>query len=222
MRRLRSPGVLPALFALLVAASPALARALPRVIGLPARPLVAGEQLTLRWSDVGPEVEELELLLSVDGGRHWTIRVSPSSDPARGGWRWRVPDLPTSHARLCVRYGCEGGERLGEPSEEFRIASRALDDATPACEPAPDVGVHEAGWWEPAGRARAAAPARQLAGPRLTPRAPRDADAEPDQPSADGVEHGMPARALTSARAHLPPASPPSDHFPTWTRPRRE
>src|SRR5438046_691846 len=61
-------------------------------IALPARELRAGEVLELRWSELPARVEEMEILLSVDGGRRYGLRVSPECDPLTGCFRWRVPN----------------------------------------------------------------------------------------------------------------------------------
>src|SRR5213592_827006 len=119
-------------------------------IALPARPLRAGEVLELRWSELPARVEEMEILLSVDGGRHYGLRVSPECDPATGRFRWRVPNLCTSAARLRLRLGAGGRELEAEPTRCFTI----VGDGDPWGE---GHVFHEPGWWpgpvEPAARA---------------------------------------------------------------------
>jgi hypothetical protein len=57
--------------------------------------------------------DEWELVLSLDGGRSFPVRVTANLDPATRRVLWRVPALPTDQARLAVRTGSDG-----EPSEE--------------------------------------------------------------------------------------------------------
>jgi hypothetical protein len=64
----------------------------------------------------------MELLLSLDGGRHFTVRVTPDLEADRGSYAWRVPPLPSGDARLAVRVNLDGREVLGGVSARFRIA----------------------------------------------------------------------------------------------------
>ena len=83
--------------------------------------LVGGQRVTVAWAGIPPDVDELELLLSVDGGERFPIRLTRSVDPAPGSVVWIVPSLATSSARLRLRFGREGREEDGEPSAPFRI-----------------------------------------------------------------------------------------------------
>jgi hypothetical protein len=68
----------------------------------------------------------MELVLSLDGGRTFPIRVTRRIDRAATGLRWSVPGLPTEHARLALRVGRDeppAQERLALVSPEFAIAS---------------------------------------------------------------------------------------------------
>ena len=107
----------------------------------------AGEAIELRWHGLPGEVEEMELLLSLDGGRSFHVRLTPELEGHTNAFRWRVPDLPTGQARLMLRIGDEEGERVGALSRVFRILH--TEGA-----PAPDVAFHEGLTWtgqEPAG-----------------------------------------------------------------------
>lgn len=106
------------LFAAL-AAHPTRAGAEPRVLDLP-RVVHVGEIIEVRWQGVPREADEMELLLSLDGGRHFDQHISPEMDPRLGVYRWRVPDLPCADARLMLRYGEEGGGRDGHGDREAR------------------------------------------------------------------------------------------------------
>lgn len=114
--------------------------------------VTAGQSVELRWSALPAEVEELELVLSLDGGRTYPVRVSPELEAREGGYRWRVPDLPAARARLMLRLGGEAGERAGALSREFRIVHAEGV-------PRPELGFHEGQLWTgldpPVGPARA-------------------------------------------------------------------
>src|SRR5690348_11056956 len=71
---------------------------------LPAQ-VCAGQEITLRWSDLPPAVDEVEVLLSLDGGRSHPIRVSSELDARSGALRWRVPDIEAEHVVLRLRMG---------------------------------------------------------------------------------------------------------------------
>jgi hypothetical protein len=101
----------------------------------------AGQIVELRWSTPPADVEELEVMLSLDGGRTYDVRISPEIDPRTKVWRWRVPNLPTSEARLRLRLGSRRGEREGQPTPPFTILG-AGD------RPIERRQVHEGRWWD--------------------------------------------------------------------------
>ncbi len=89
--------------------------------------LEAGTTVTVAWSAAAvPRIGEMELLLSLDGGRSFPVRLTRDLDPRTSAVPWRVPALPTEHARLALRSG-EGEEPEAEEihlvSGEFAIAS---------------------------------------------------------------------------------------------------
>jgi hypothetical protein len=102
--------------------------------------VTAGQSVELRWSALPADVEELEIVLSLDGGRTYHVRVTPELDAREGACRWRVPDLPAARARLMLRIGGEAGERVGALSREFRI-----EHAEGV--PRPELGFHEGQFW---------------------------------------------------------------------------
>ena len=102
--------------------------------------VTAGEWVVLRWRGLPAEVEELEIVLSLDGGGCYHVRVSPELEAREAEYRWRVPDLPTARARLMLRVGGEAGERAGAFSREFRIVH--VKGA-----PRPELGFHEGQFW---------------------------------------------------------------------------
>jgi hypothetical protein len=88
--------------------------------------LLAGTELTVRWSGAmarEKDVREMELLLSIDGGQTFGVRVTAEIDPDFSDISWRVPSLPTAHARLALRVGSgdEESEAIALVSEEFSI-----------------------------------------------------------------------------------------------------
>ena len=98
-----------------------------------------GEVVKLRWAPLPHETEEFELLLSLDGGHHF-IRLTEMQEPSLESLEWRVPNLPSGDARLCLRVGLKGKEVELELSAPFTI----LGDGD-----APIAGVtFRAGeWW---------------------------------------------------------------------------
>jgi len=112
----------------------------PRLIlpaGLEAR---AGESLEIRWSAPASVSGELEILLSLDDGRSFPLRVSPELDARAGRYVWRVPNLAARAARLRIRYESSDGERASESSESFVIAGDAS-------RPVERALVAEGEWW---------------------------------------------------------------------------
>lgn len=89
--------------------------------GLPDR-VAPGEEILLRWSDLPPAVEEVEILLSIDGGRSFPIRVSPQLEVKESGFRWRVPEVGAGQAILRLRLGTRERELEGPVSRMFRIS----------------------------------------------------------------------------------------------------
>lgn len=112
----------------LLAAAPAVALRGPRlevrVQSLPGT-LRAGETVVISWDELPGDVAEMELLLSLDDGRRFTMRISPELDGRTRSYHWRVPDLAADRARLQIRAGGARGEREGVPSAAFRIEPAA-------------------------------------------------------------------------------------------------
>jgi len=71
-----------------------------------------------------PQIDEAEIVLSLDGGRTFPMRVSPELKPCTSKYLWKVPALPTGQARLALRTGIDEwdlAERLEIVSAGFRI-----------------------------------------------------------------------------------------------------
>ena len=72
------------------------------------------------------EADEMELVLSVDGGWTFPIRLTADLSPCSSSFRWKVPALSTGRAVLAVRRGIDAepdSERVAFVSGEFRITS---------------------------------------------------------------------------------------------------
>jgi hypothetical protein len=79
------------------------------------RAVHAGELIELRWT-AADAVSELEILLSLDGGRHYTLCISPQLDPRRCAFLWRVPELGRGTLTMRIRFNRGGREIEGAPS----------------------------------------------------------------------------------------------------------
>lgn len=107
--------------------------------------VTAGETIVLELGEAPPGVTEMEILLSLDDGRTFPVRVTREIEAGEREMRWKVPAMATASARLRVRFGDhEGGRReseaWGPPSAAFAIVTRG--ERT-------DLHVfHENGWWE--------------------------------------------------------------------------
>ena len=75
--------------------------------------LAPGSLGTAAWSadSVIAAAPETELVLSLDGGVSFPIRLTRDLDPAIGSVQFRVPRLETRHARLAMRIGSNDAER---------------------------------------------------------------------------------------------------------------
>jgi hypothetical protein len=129
-------GLLSACLALPAAASPEGAPALVR-LAAPAEgaSLRAGALAELAWEPAAPmaHAEEWEAFLSLDGGAHYTIRITPHLDRALRRVLWQVPATPTHDARLLLRFGNEHEETVVELPQRFSI----LGSGGPLFEAAP-------------------------------------------------------------------------------------
>lgn len=86
--------------------------------------LESGTVVELLWNldGVPPNAQESELVLSLDGGRTFPIRLTADFEPATHRILWRVPALPTDQARLALRAGNDE-----EPAQEtIQIVSSAF------------------------------------------------------------------------------------------------
>lgn len=102
--------------------------------------LYAGEMIEVRWTALPDAVNECELLLSLDGGRDFTVRLTPRLDRTTRELSWRVPNLPTRQARLRLRVGVAGREIESSMSSGFTIVGASTSPLAP-------VRLAHGEWW---------------------------------------------------------------------------
>jgi hypothetical protein len=92
--------------------------------------LYSGQIVRVEWKPTiqytWPSWCELELWLSLDGGRTYTLPITPSLDPNTRFFYWTVPNTPTNAAVLQIRFGCEPVRPEGfypQTTSAFVIAS---------------------------------------------------------------------------------------------------
>ncbi len=198
MRRL-----LPILTALLLAACLALpASAAVRFVS-PSAPTHAGETITFEWSGLPSQLHEVELEVSLEGGR-WR-RISPELDSRAGRYEWRVSSWASGQARVRLRAGGEHSEQVIATGAAFEVRSSlahafAHDDAD--------------GWWSLAS-ADTSPLAQGIGAPVLEPH---------ESAIAIVVDHSAPLLAPRSAGSrvqtvrrtlHTTPVRVPRDRCPT-------
>jgi hypothetical protein len=118
--------------ALPAAASPEPAPAPVQVVAPAAGTVLqAGSLAELEWTPLATfedlaGVKEWEAFLSLDGGAHYTVRITPHLDVDLHRVLWRVPAVMTSDARLLLRLGDERQETPFEIPGSFVIAGPAV------------------------------------------------------------------------------------------------
>ena len=89
----------------------------------------------------------MELVLSLDGGRSFPLRVTREVSPAEDSVLWRVPRLPSEHARIALRAG-RGEKRESETirtvSAEFTILADRDDSLEQLCRVRGELRTREA------------------------------------------------------------------------------
>jgi hypothetical protein len=76
--------------------------------------LQPGQVVRVQWKSRLPNIDlgacEREVWLSLDGGRTFTMWISPWLAPKGPDFfYWTVPNIPTNAAVLDIRFGCEPG-----------------------------------------------------------------------------------------------------------------
>lgn len=92
----------------------------PRLILPGSHAVVAGQEIALAWTR-DDEVSELEILLSVDGGRTYPIWISPRLSPRDCRFVWRVPDESGRSLRMRIRFNRGGREIEGAPTASLDV-----------------------------------------------------------------------------------------------------
>jgi hypothetical protein len=99
--------------------------------------LVGGSQAALAWEPLAPldrlgPIEEWEAFLSLDGGRHYTIRITPHLSRTLHSFAWSVPAIASADARILLRFGDERRERTWPLGQRFRIVAAPGGELIPA------------------------------------------------------------------------------------------
>jgi len=138
-RTLALAGFLGAGFAASASAVPAPVRLVAPVDG---GALQAGSMAELAWEPLPgfsrlAKTDEWEAFLSLDGGAHYTLRITPHLDLDLHRVLWQVPAAPTRDARLLLRFGDEHLEAAYELPQRFSITAspEALVEAVAAATP---------------------------------------------------------------------------------------
>ena len=91
-----------------------------------------GQNVRVQWTSVLPNIDltqcEMEVWLSLDGGRTFTMCITPILDPKAQFFFWTVPNTPTNAAVMDIRFGCEGWypeSYAPQPASTFVIAKTA-------------------------------------------------------------------------------------------------
>jgi hypothetical protein len=201
-----------------LAAVPAARASSPFTAPAPGESLAPGSIVEVRWASLCGDLrhrglDEAEIVLSLDGGRTFPIRVTPELSPCSTRFLWTVPSLPAAHARLAVRAGDDerdASETLEIVSADFRIL------------PDPDGRVEQlrrraAEWWTPS--APPAATAEDLLEHSMSPVHPMIATpfALPEASMAPEGPSGVRPEPAALAAMPVPDASPARQR-PTTSR----
>jgi len=73
--------------------------------------LYPGQHFRIEWNATLPKTNaggcEMEIWLSLDGGRTFQTCITPVITPNAKYYDWTVPNTPTNAAVLDIRFGCE-------------------------------------------------------------------------------------------------------------------
>jgi len=89
-----------------------------------------GDLVSFQWDQADSAVTEMEILLSLDGGRSYRDGLTPQLDPRTGAYSWRVPNLGTACMRFRIRYNRGGREIEGSPSRFLWVLAHPPDPVT--------------------------------------------------------------------------------------------
>jgi hypothetical protein len=83
--------------------------------------LHGGHDATIAVGALPGDAEEWEAFLSVDGGAHYAVRITPHLDASIRAYRFRVPNVAAHDARVLIRTGDEVHERIVSIPRSFTI-----------------------------------------------------------------------------------------------------
>jgi hypothetical protein len=92
----------------------------PRLIVPEGSVVRAGQWIDLHWT-AAESIVELEVLLSTDGGRTYSVCISPQMDPSQRHFVWQVPADAGAKPRLRIRYNRGGREIEGPPTRALEV-----------------------------------------------------------------------------------------------------
>jgi hypothetical protein len=91
-----------------------------------------GQIVMIQWNDTLPNIIlagcEMEIWLSLDGGKTFPTYIVPFMDPRSKYFYWTVPNTPTNAAVLDIRFGCDlhyPESYSPQPASTFVIAQTA-------------------------------------------------------------------------------------------------
>jgi len=179
----------------------------------------AGDLVGVEWTPVLADVEEFEILLSIDGGRTFPLRLTVSMDPRLTSYAWRVPNLPSGAACLRLRVGDGEREETLSPGPTFQLVGN------PAA-PTGKITFQGGEWWTTEGVA--AAPRNVGVEPWWSDQGPRGdgslaaAAFPPPRPDL-GTPQGPAALDDGNVASHRPrPWAPPREDRAAASFPKRE
>ena len=126
--------------------------------------LRGGRFVTLARSGDHPGAEEWEAFLSVDGGRFYSVRLTPHLDIGIDRFEVLIPNVDSDDVRILIRTGDERNETILTMPQHFRIRAEApaIQPATTRAEGPESARPNEPRvvmWSTTAGVERSAAPA---------------------------------------------------------------
>ncbi|HEY2091129.1 MAG TPA: hypothetical protein VGJ81_04525 [Thermoanaerobaculia bacterium] len=83
--------------------------------------LHGGHDAVIAIDSLPAGAEEWEAFLSVDGGAHYAVRITPHLDASIRSYRFRVPNVAAHDARVLIRTGDEVHERIVAIPRSFTI-----------------------------------------------------------------------------------------------------
>jgi hypothetical protein len=189
---------------LLAASAEAGARSVVFTAPAPGQILQGGTVVEVSWSGVPANAEEVELLLSLDGGRRVALRLTEQLSSGDRSYLWRVPNLSAGSAALILRLGIGGREIESAPSVLFEILPE------PSSRPAESLDWRAGELWlDEEGRPRGAdpRPSAGLSDARPACRSPAGEGCDWEAPEDGSFSGGRASARRAAVRTHPSPAS---------------